>query len=150
MKSKKIIFFIAGILFVLLGLNLINQNSFSIRDRNLQRKILEKAKTEEYIDFKDILSKEWDTVLILDLNQNIEILSKQYNRDFSGIKLPYRDRRFYQLIIFYNENKIVKYGLVSIPEIQIELNSDKERILNREDSKFHIKENFEDNYTLYK
>ncbi len=130
--------------------NIIYTSFYNTNYKHFQEEVLEVVEKQSYIDFKDIISKDWDEMYILDLRKDIDTYSNIYDIDFSNINLPFRDRDYYQLIIFYKDNKIISYGYLTIDRIILAINPEKDIPILRHNSKFNVKTDNNYRYTLYK
>jgi len=132
--------------------NTVYNSFFNKNYKHLQDRVVEVVEKQDYIDFKDIIQKDWDQMYILDLRQDIDTYSSIYNIDFSTMNLPYRDRRHYQLIIFYKDNKMITYGYLTKDRIIVEINAERDIPMLRDDSKFNVRtfNNYEYTHILYK
>lgn len=130
--------------------NIIYTSFYNANYKHFQEEVLEVIEKQSYIDFKDIISKDWDEMYILNLRKDIDTYSNIYDIDFSNINLPFRDRDYYQLIIFYKDNKIISYGYLTIDRIILAINPQKDIPILRHNSKFNVKTDNNYRYTLYK
>jgi len=150
MRYNKKIFAIIILLGILFFANKVYNLSLNMNDKDFQDKVLAVVENQDYIDLKSIVTGDWDTMYILNLNEDLNLYSEKYNIDFSNINLPYRDRSFYQLIVFLKDGNVIKYGYLGTFIVYFQINSEKDRIVFNDDSKFRINKEIMYKYILHK
>lgn len=151
MKSYiKILIIALLLIIVFIFSNIIYNSFFNTNYKYLEDKVLKVVEKQDYIDFKDIIRKDWDEMYILDLSKKIDTYSNIYNIDFSTINLPYRDRPHYQLIIFYKDKEIIRYGYLGKDKVVLQIDPDKDIVVPRNNSNFNVSTDNNYRYILSK